>query len=341
MQVENVKNAAEVLRQAAELAGKAAEMSAQGMPTETVEELMKKAGCFASKASGMLTEKEPELSRQHKTSALGRLAGGVIAVAVALYMVPEWRRSVFSAALHELTQLTTYCLNVLSCTDELRGNENLKDAYEQAKTLEGSIRKLKIASLMEKRTLICVSGMQGAGKTTMIKNFYGLKTENLNICLGRGERIPVMITEKDIQEPLMQASVIERGENGTYTVTDREMEPEEFAKASAGGDGSILYLELCVPYRHLNNSGVSFVLLPGFEKKNDYWKTLIEFAVNSSDAAIFVFDESSFSQADNYEQLRQLKDRFGENIIYAITRSDSSAEPGGPCGVHRPVRGSG
>ena len=215
-------------------------------------------------------------------------------------------------SLHELTQLTTYCLNVLSCTDELRGNENLKDAYEQAKTLEGSIRKLKIASLMEKRTLICVSGMQGAGKTTMIKNFYGLKTENLNICLGRGERIPVMITEKDIQEPLMQASVIERGENGTYTVTDREMEPEEFAKASAGGDGSILYLELCVPYRHLYNSGVSFVLLPGFEKKNDYWKTLIEFAVNSSDAAIFVFDESSFSQADNYEQLRQLKDRFGE-----------------------------
>ena len=98
MQAENVKNAAEVLRQAAELAGKAAEMSAQGMPTETVEELMKKAGCFASKASGMLTEKEPELSKQHKTSALGRVAGGVIAVAVALYMVPEWRRSVFSAA---------------------------------------------------------------------------------------------------------------------------------------------------------------------------------------------------------------------------------------------------
>ena len=29
-------------------------------------------------------------------------------------------------SLHELTQLTTYCLNVLSCTDELRGNENLK-----------------------------------------------------------------------------------------------------------------------------------------------------------------------------------------------------------------------
>ena len=87
-------------------------------------------------------------------------------------------------SLHELTQLTTYCLNVLSCTDELRGNENLKDAYEQAKTLEGSIRKLKIASLMEKRTLICVSGMQGAGKTTMINllmRFYDVNSGSIKV----------------------------------------------------------------------------------------------------------------------------------------------------------------
>jgi len=98
MQVENAKNAAAILRQAAELAGKAAEMSEQGMPTETVEELMRKAGNFAIEASGMLTEKKAVLARQHKTSALSRLAGGVITVAAALYMVPEWRRSVFSAA---------------------------------------------------------------------------------------------------------------------------------------------------------------------------------------------------------------------------------------------------
>ena len=68
------------------------------------------------------------------------------------------------------------------------------------------------------------------------------------------------------------------------------------------------------------------MLLPGFEKKNDYWRELINFAVNSSDAAVFAFDESRFSQGDNFEQLKKLTERFGNNIIYAITQSDASKD---------------
>lgn len=68
------------------------------------------------------------------------------------------------------------------------------------------------------------------------------------------------------------------------------------------------------------------MLLPGFEKNNDYWRELINFAVNSSDAAVFAFDESRFSQGDNFEQLKKLTDRFGNNIIYAITQSDASKD---------------
>lgn len=67
-------------------------------------------------------------------------------------------------------------------------------------------------------------------------------------------------------------------------------------------------------------------MLPGFEKNNDYWRELINFAVNSSDAAVFAFDESRFSQGDNFEQLKKLTDRFGNNIIYAITQSDASKD---------------
>lgn len=68
------------------------------------------------------------------------------------------------------------------------------------------------------------------------------------------------------------------------------------------------------------------MLLPGFEKNNDYWRELINFAVNSSDAAVFAFDESRFSQGDNFEQLKKLTERFGNNIIYAITQSDASKD---------------
>ena len=74
---------------------------------------------------------------------------------------------------YEVNELTKYCLRILTYTDELRGDTALKQAYEKAKELENSIRKLKIASLMENKTLICVAGMQGAGKTTLLKILTG------------------------------------------------------------------------------------------------------------------------------------------------------------------------
>lgn len=227
---------------------------------------------------------------------------------------------------YEVNELTKYCLNILTYTDELRSDTALKQAYEKAKELENSIRKLKIASLMENKTLICVAGMQGAGKTTLMKNFYGLKGDALSIELGRGERIPVLITETDVTAPVMNAIRIQKNEAGEYAAVECNMEANEFAHASKGEDNSILYLEMFVPYRHTYNSAVSFMLLPGFEKNNDYWRELINFAVNSSDAAVFAFDESRFSQGDNFEQLKKLTERFGNNIIYAITQSDASKD---------------
>ena len=115
---------------------------------------------------------------------------------------------------YEVNELTKYCLNILTYTDELRSDTALKQAYEKAKELENSIRKLKIASLMENKTLICVAGMQGAGKTTLMKNFYGLKGDALSIELGRGERIPVLITETDVTAPVMNAIRIQKNEAG-------------------------------------------------------------------------------------------------------------------------------
>lgn len=227
---------------------------------------------------------------------------------------------------YEVNELTKYCLKILTYTDELRDDTALKQAYEKAKELENSIRKLKIASLMENKTLICVAGMQGAGKTTLMKNFYGLKDDALSIELGRGERIPVLITETDVTAPVMNAIRVQKNEAGEYAAVECRMEANEFAHASKGEDNSILYLEMFVPYRHTHNSAVSFMLLPGFEKNNDYWRELINFAVNSSDAAVFAFDESRFSQGDNFEQLKKLTDRFGNNIIYAITQSDASKD---------------
>ena len=227
----------------------------------------------------------------------------------------------------EIQNITEHCMKILSCTEYLRRDEATKEAYTFAESVFGSLRKLFIASMMYNKTLICVSGLQGAGKTTLMRNFYNLDSNFLDPTRGRGERVPVLITEKkDIKVPKMYAIKIDKDNDGVYYQKAIELSADEYLSASKGEDSKIMYLELFVPYTHTNNEGISFMLLPGFEKKNDYWNNLIEFSVNSSDAAVFVFNETSFSNADNDKYLSRIEDKFGKNLVYAISGSDGSPD---------------
>ncbi|MDE7364219.1 MAG: hypothetical protein K2N27_04935 [Ruminococcus sp.] len=227
----------------------------------------------------------------------------------------------------EIQSITEHCMKILSCTEYLRRDTATKEAYTFAEGIFGSIRKLFIASMMYNKMLICVSGLQGAGKTTLMRNFYHLDSKFLDPTRGRGERVPVLITEKsNIKVPKMFAIRIDKDMNGEYYQQSVELSAEEYMSASRGEDSKIMYLELLVPYTHTFNEGISFMLLPGFEKKNDYWNNLIEFSVNSSDAAVFVFNETSFSNAENDRYLSRIEDKFGKNLVYAISGSDGSTD---------------
>lgn len=174
-------------------------------------------------------------------------------------------------SLSELDQLTHRCLTIMSLMDRLAGrvqngapedddpgkDNDMQHAARMARELMGSVRKIKIASLMYERTLICVSGMQGAGKTTLMKHFYGLDDDCLNISLERGEEIPVFITEKEgmpaDKKPELYAIRIMKDAHGEYHQQELEMSPEEFRDASKGKNAATLYLELRVPYKHTTN----------------------------------------------------------------------------------------
>lgn len=220
--------------------------------------------------------------------------------------------------------LTEECIRLLSTTEKLRINELAKDAYKYAEELFPLLRKLFIASMMHNKYLICISGLQGAGKTTLMKNFYGISDDFMNVSLGRGERIPVLITAGDVTEPNARAFIIDKNEEGNYYSTDKSLNKDEIIHATKGEDPRIMYMEITVPYKHPEIDSASFMLLPGFEKKNEYWNDLIEFSVNSSDAAVFVFNETSFSNADNEGYLNRIEEKFGSNIVYVISGSDSS-----------------
>ncbi len=227
----------------------------------------------------------------------------------------------------EIQQITEHCMKLLSCTEYLRRDVTTKEANVIAEEIFGSLRKMFIASMMYDKKLICISGLQGAGKTTLMRNFYHLDGKFLDPNRGRGERIPVLITEKkDISYPEMCAIRIDKDVNGNYFKQKVELLAEDYLSVSKGEDVKIMYLELFVPWMHTENEGISFVLLPGFEKKNDYWNNLIEFSVNSSDAAVFVFNETSFSNADNDKYLSRIENRFGKNLVYAISGADGSPD---------------
>ena len=226
----------------------------------------------------------------------------------------------------EIDTLNNYCITLLSLTKRMERDTFMKEAYNLSENILKSIRKLVIASAFYNKKIIFVSGIQGAGKTTLMKNFYGLDDGYLNISLGRGERIPVFITEKEIKEPYACARRMEKDENGKYGLREIKLSPKEFVKASKGNDSDIMCLELFVPNKHTYYDGVSFMLLPGFEEKNDYWNNLIEFSVHSSDAAVFVFGETSFANASNEKYLELVEKKFGNNLIYVITGADKSSD---------------
>ena len=228
--------------------------------------------------------------------------------------------------LSDIQIIIEHCHRLLSFSENLRRDELTKDAYENVEQLYPSLRKLYIASLMHNKRLICVSGLQGAGKTTLIKNFYGIKDDLMNVSLGRGERIPVLITEKDVKEAYITAISVVKDDNGNYSQVIKNLEKDEIIRATKGEDRSIMYLEIIVPYKHTINDGVSFMLLPGLEKKNEYWNELIEFSVNSSDAAVFVFNEASFSNAENENYLNRIEEKFGSNVVYVISHADESLD---------------
>lgn len=227
----------------------------------------------------------------------------------------------------EIQNIYNHCLKLLTYTESLKRVQKTEEAYSFTEDILKSMRKLSVASMMYERKLICISGLQGAGKTTLIKNFYNIDDKYFNITRGRGERIPILITEKKkISVPEMHSIKINKNNSGEYIKEDIKLSAEEFIKASTGKDKEIMYLELYVPYKHIYNEGVSFILLPGFEKKNEYWNNLIEFSITSSDSAVFVFNQTSFSNSDNDLYLNMLKEIFGKNLIYVISGADGSAD---------------
>lgn len=233
------------------------------------------------------------------------------------------------ATYKDLEKLEKSCLVLLENCVSFSTVENEKKIREAQKTLFHAIRKLAIAIEFQDRQIISVSGLQGAGKSTMMQTFFGLPEGVLKVSMGRGEQIPVLISEhEDCAGFETYAICLEHLEEG-YKRIEKEISADDFIRYSSGDvadEDNIIYLELHLPYKRIEDSSIAFMLLPGFEDKQDYWKGLIEFSLRCSNAAIFTFDQARYSKMQNKVILDQVKKGFRDSLVYAITRSDTSED---------------
>lgn len=222
-------------------------------------------------------------------------------------------------------------ITLLDYTDRMRESA---DAHRRIRiihqTLLQNIRKIALANSLSKigRSIICITGLQGSGKTTLMKNFYQIDDSLMDIAMGRGEKLPILITEyENCSEPTFYAFCVEKnGDN--YCEVSKEINAEEFKSFASvkDEDATVMYLEIRVPFKHTRNEDVSFMLLPGYERKNDYWQSLIDFSVHCATSAVFVMTENNFSEDKNKELLKQAKEQFGENLIYIFSSSEGYDE---------------
>lgn len=229
----------------------------------------------------------------------------------------------------ELQRLIKNCNELLFFTETFCDEEDMPKYREQ---IMHALRKIVIANEVADRYIIAVTGLQGVGKTTLMKNYYNLDDSIMNIAIGRGERLPVFLTEDNaVDKPILYVYGFEKQKNQEYVIKAREVSSQEFVEASKSEDEEkkIIYLEIKIPMQHKNARKYSFMLLPGYEPKNgkkDYWNTLIEFSVNCSDTAIYVSSQSAIANQQNEDFKNMISAISSNRCIYAISFSDTVSD---------------
>ena len=186
-----------------------------------------------------------------------------------------------------------------------------------------ALRKLVIADIMQKRYVCCITGLQGAGKTTFLQQLYDLPKDALSIAEERGESLPVFITEKKgVTTPVYKIHELDvEADRHNYSVIPRIVTKEEFREKSQYREENdkegIIFFEIELPIT-CKKEGLYFLLLPGLENVDSYWENLISFSLKSSDSAIVVTTEKDVNDEYGYELIQEEKKRLDNNSLICV-----------------------
>lgn len=172
--------------------------------------------------------------------------------------------------------------------------------------------KLALTELMADRSLLAITGLQGTGKTTLMKNLYDLPETILPSNSSRGERLPVFFTEKDTQSIETYVYRFSNEGNTKVEIERVEIDEETFNRISMNPiPKTDLWLECIVPQRYLNDEQKSIVLLPGFEKdRKDISQLLLEHILYLSSSSVMVIRKDTYARESTQSMMARVKEIY-------------------------------
>lgn len=196
----------------------------------------------------------------------------------------------------------------------------LGDEDLEVKLLE-VMRRLLLAEVLGDTWILAVGGSQGAGKTTLLASMYDLGGDGskwLRGNEGRGEKIPVLIQEKDgLTSPegyVRRLVEFEDSPSKRFELKDIRVDLEEFHRAILDPSAEDLLPVLCVPRLYFKRENQAWLLLPGYEKQdrtNHSWQELMRQAMIGAGGCIIVTDETRMA---NKQQLEIVKDMLQNEL---------------------------
>src|SRR4051794_4088627 len=155
--------------------------------------------------------------------------------------------------------------------------------------------------LLHDRDLLGVTGTQGAGKTTLMREVYGEQVEGwLADNAGRGEKLPVLITEESgrVQTEACLYELADKGAALT-ALRARVVDKPEWEGALRGALPAVVLAELRVAPNVFDGARRGFLLLPGYEavhEQNARFQKRMRRALAACNGFVIVTSRSRLAQ---------------------------------------------
>lgn len=195
------------------------------------------------------------------------------------------------------------------------------------KKIEMIYKDLHVLNLFSNRHIVSISGLQSAGKTTLIKKFLGLPDDVLTSEVGVGEKRPVLISSSDTKHPLYRMIRMEKSSSKGFSMRQEVISKAELNEGVQNPREDVLWFEIVLP-KNEKLGHITLALLPGFERssRSDSQKFL-ELFLKCSTGMILVVNHARLAQMDQDNLLKRVADTYKDKspgfvLTYASELSD-------------------